>query len=51
MQDLPLESPALDYVLEKAREDDKQITMEQGRKSLGALGLTGTMALRKIGAL
>lgn len=48
-QDLPLEKPALDYVLEKAREDDTTVTLEKGRKALGALGLTGSMALRPIG--
>lgn len=48
-QDLPQEQPALDYVLEKARVSDSSIKLEAGRKALGALGLTGTMALRKIG--
>lgn len=49
-QDLPSEQPALDYVLERARENDSTIKLEAGRKALGALGLTGTMALRNIGA-
>ena len=48
-QDLPSEQPALDYVLERARENDPLVKLEAGRKALGALGLTGTMALRKIG--
>ncbi len=50
-QDLPLASPALDYVLAKAREQDPTITNQQGLKSLGALGLTGSMATRQIGQL
>jgi ABC-type Mn2+/Zn2+ transport system ATPase subunit len=50
-QDLPLQSQALDYVLTKAREEDPMITMEAGRKTLGALGISGSMALRKIGEL
>ena len=49
-QDLPLEKPALDYVLDTAREDDIRVTLEQGRQALGALGLSGSMALRKISA-
>lgn len=40
---------ALEYVLEKARVDDVNITQEQGRQSLGALGLSGEMALARIG--
>jgi ATPase subunit of ABC transporter with duplicated ATPase domains len=50
-QDLPLEMPALEYVLAKAREDDPNITTEQGRKSLGSLGLAGESAQRPIGQL
>lgn len=42
---------ALDYVLEKARTDNIHITEEQGRQSLGALGLSGEMAFARIGAL
>lgn len=49
LQDLPMEKQALEYVLEKARVDDVSITQEQGRKSLGALGLSGDMALARIG--
>jgi hypothetical protein len=49
-QDLPLERPALDYVLDAARADDAGVTLERGRQALGALGLSGSMALRKIGA-
>lgn len=44
-----MEKQALEYVLEKARVDDVSITQEQGRKSLGALGLSGDMALARIG--
>lgn len=50
-QDLPLEMPALEYVLMKAREDDSSITAEAGRKSLGSLGLAGEGASRPIGQL
>ncbi len=50
-QDLPLEMPALEYVLQKAREDDPTITAELGRKSLGSLGLAGAGAQRPIGQL
>ena len=49
LQDLPMDKAALEYVLETARKDDINITQEQGRKSLGALGLTGQMALARIG--
>ena len=49
-QDLPMEKPALDYVLDTAREDDITVTLERGRQALGALGLSGSMALRKISA-
>lgn len=49
MQDLPMDQQALTYVLEKARVDDVNITQEQGRQSLGALGLSGEMALARIG--
>ena len=50
-QELPLEMRALDYVLDKARKEDGTITLEQGRKSLGSLGLTGDSAYRVIGQL
>lgn len=50
-QDLPLEEPALEYVLAKAREQDPSITNQQGLRSLGALGLAGAMANRQIGQL
>lgn len=46
-----MEKPALDYVLDTAREDDITVTLERGRQALGALGLSGSMALRKISAL
>ena len=41
--------PALDYVLDMARRDNINITLERGRKALGALGLTGSLALSRIG--
>ena len=44
-----MDKQALEYVLEKARVDDVGITQEQGRQSLGALGLSGQMALARIG--
>ena len=46
-----MDEQALTYVLEKARVDDVNITQEQGRQSLGALGLSGEMALARIGTL
>lgn len=49
LQDLPMNKAALEYVLETARQDDINITQEQGCNSLGALGLTGQMALARIG--
>ena len=49
LQDLPMNKQALEYVLEKARVDNVAITQEQGRQSLGALGLSGQMALARIG--
>lgn len=50
-QELPLEKGALDYVLEKAREEDSSITDEQGRRALGTLGLGGDSVRRPIGQL
>ncbi len=50
-QELPLEQPALEYVLDAARREDSSITTEMGRKALGALGLMGESALRPIGQL
>ena len=50
-QELPLDKPALEYVLDTAREDDPNITTEEGRKALGALGLLGDTPLRRIGEL
>ncbi|PNW82055.1 hypothetical protein CHLRE_06g271850v5 [Chlamydomonas reinhardtii] len=50
-QDLPLDMPALEYVEAVARANDPGITLEKCRQALGALGLTGTMALQKIGVL
>jgi hypothetical protein len=48
-QDLPLDQPALDFVLEKARALDPLVPMEAGRAVLGALGLTDDTPLRPIG--
>ena len=50
-QFLPKAKTCLEYVLDVAREEDPLMKEEQGRASLGALGITGTMALRKIGSL
>ena len=50
-QDLPLDSPALDYVLAKARLDNPDVTLQMGMRSLGSLGLPGSMASRLIGQL
>ena len=48
-QDLPLEMTALEYVEEKARQEDRSITLEKCRAALGALGIQNSMALAKIG--
>jgi hypothetical protein len=48
-QDLPLDRPGLDYVLERARQFDPLIPMEAGRAALGSLGLIGSTPLRPIG--
>ena len=51
-QDLPQDKIALDVVMEAARErHDPLLPDEEGRKVLGALGLKGPMALRKVGDL
>ena len=50
-QELPGDETALEYVLASAREDDPLLKEEQGRQALGALGMSGHMALRKIGSL
>jgi energy-coupling factor transporter ATP-binding protein EcfA2 len=42
---------ALDYVSRRARETDVTITLEKCRQALGALGLTGSLALQTIGSL
>eukprot|EP00798_Chlamydomonas_sp_ICE-L_P029123 gene29123-32341_t len=44
-QDLPLGVPALDYVMDKARESDPTITMEKCRQALGAMGLQNSMEI------
>jgi ATP-binding cassette subfamily F protein 3 len=50
-QELPMDKQALDYVLETARLDNPLLKEIEGRQSLGALGISGNMALRKIGSL
>ncbi|GFR43392.1 hypothetical protein Agub_g4469 [Astrephomene gubernaculifera] len=50
-QDLPQDVPALEYVEGVARANDPGVTLERCRQALGALGLTGSMALQKIGVL
>jgi ATPase subunit of ABC transporter with duplicated ATPase domains len=54
-QDLASELPdaerAMDYVLTSAREADPLLKEQKAREALGALGMTGHMALRKIGSL
>jgi hypothetical protein len=49
-QELPQDRVALDYVCERAREFDATVSLEKCRQALGALGLTGSMALQTIGA-
>ncbi|KAJ1453926.1 P-loop containing nucleoside triphosphate hydrolase protein [Pelagophyceae sp. CCMP2097] len=51
-QELDQEATALELVLLKARSDgDSETSEERGREVLGALGLRGPMAMRKIGTL
>jgi len=50
-QYLPKESTCIQYVLDVARRDDPLMKDEMGRQALGALGISGPMALRKIGSL
>ncbi|GBF92144.1 hypothetical protein Rsub_04491 [Raphidocelis subcapitata] len=50
-QELPQDRVALEYVSERAREVDATITLEKCRQALGALGLTGSMAMQTIGSL
>ncbi|KAJ9530875.1 hypothetical protein QJQ45_028849, partial [Haematococcus lacustris] len=50
-QDLPLDKAALSYVEDVARQHSRATTQEQCRSALGALGLTGSMALQQIGVL
>jgi len=44
----PQEAVALDIVLEEARKYDPSTKAEQGRAVMGALGLTGEKAMRKV---
>ena len=50
-QYLPKDASCLAYVMDVARQDDPLMREEKGRAALGALGITGTMALRKIGSM
>lgn len=50
-QELPMDKQALEYVLETARVENPLLKEIEGRQSLGALGISGPMALRKIGSL
>jgi len=50
-QDLDMDGVAMDVVLEKVREKDPTINNERARSVMGALGLTGTKALQKIGTM
>ena len=50
-QALPLDAVALDHVIDDAGKADPSLTPERARAALGALGLSGPMALRKIGNL
>ena len=51
-QDLPPDRVALDLVMEAARERfDPLLADEEGRRAMGALGLRGQMALRRVGDL
>ena len=51
-QELDQEATALEVVLRGTRRDGDAMTSEkQGRDTLGALGLRGEMALRKVGSL
>jgi len=50
-QDLDMTGVAMDVVLEKVREKDPTINNERARAVMGALGLTGTKALQKIGTM
>ena len=50
-QELPLEREALEVVLEHAQRKDPNIISERARAVMGALGLTGSKALQKIGTM
>jgi len=50
-QDLPVGEAALDHVLQVVRQSNPAITNLEARNTMGALGLTGNMPLRKIGML
>lgn len=50
-QELPQGARALDHVLEAAWEHDAKTPEQAGRNALGALGLSGEMALRRVGDL
>lgn len=50
-QELPLDKEALSVVLEHAQKKDPNIISERARAVMGALGLTGSKALQKIGTM
>ena len=50
-QELDPEASAVELVLRTVREKDPRVSEQTARGALGALGLSGPMALRKVGAL
>lgn len=50
-QELPLDAVALDVVLKHAQAKDMTINAERCRNVMGALGLSGSKALQKIGTM
>lgn len=50
-QELPLDREALAVILEHAQRKDPNILSEQARSVMGALGLSGSKALQKIGTM
>jgi len=50
-QDLDMNVVALDLVLDTVRRKDPTISNERARSVLGSLGITGSMALQKIGTM
>jgi len=50
-QDLPMDEVAMDHVLSCVREYNSEISNQDARSAMGALGLIGDMSQRKIGML